>query len=52
MVAGHAVLSRLICDGALVRVPVPADERRTGAELVHYGGDIAEPAPTVALVTT
>lgn len=51
-IVGHAVLSQLLYAGALVQVSVLADDRRTGAELTYHGGDIAELALAVALVTT
>ncbi|WP_111768544.1 cytochrome c oxidase assembly protein [Nakamurella deserti] len=49
-VAGHAVLSQLLYAGVL-DVPVPADQRRGAAELMYYGGDIAELLVAVALVS-
>jgi putative membrane protein len=51
-IAGHAVLSQLLYAGALVQVPVPTAELRGGADLMYYGGDIAELLLAVALVTT
>jgi putative membrane protein len=52
-IAGHAVLSQLLYAGAfVVDVPVPPDQRRGGAELMYYGGDIAELLLALALVTT
>lgn len=51
-IVGHAALSQLLYAGALVQVSAPADDRRTGAELMYYGGDVAELALAVALVTT
>lgn len=51
-ITGHAVLSQLLYAGAFVDVPVPADQRRGGAELMYYGGDIAELLLALALVTT
>ncbi|XVV17336.1 cytochrome c oxidase assembly protein [Actinoplanes sp. CA-131856] len=50
-VAFHAVLSQLMYAGALVDLPVPAAERRGGADLMYYGGDIAELMLAAALVT-
>ncbi len=49
-VAGHAVLSQLLYAGVLP-VPVPADQRRGAAELMYYGGDIAELLLAFALVS-
>jgi putative membrane protein len=49
-IAAHATLSQLIYAGA-VDVAVPAAERRTGATLMYYGGDIAELILAFALVT-
>lgn len=51
-VAFHAVLSQLMYAGLLVDLPVPDDQRRGGAELMYYGGDIAELLLAFALVTT
>jgi putative membrane protein len=51
-IAGHAVLSQLLYAGALVHVPVPTAELRGGADLMYYGGDIAELLLALALVTT
>ncbi|MEV4351300.1 cytochrome c oxidase assembly protein [Actinoplanes sp. NPDC049596] len=50
-IAFHAVLSQLIYAG-LVDLPVPAADRRAGAELMYYGGDIAELLLAAALVAT
>lgn len=49
-VAGHAVLSQLLYAGVL-EVPVPDDQRRGAAELMYYGGDIAELLVALALVS-
>lgn len=51
-IAAHAVLSQLMYAGLFVHLPVPADQRRGGAELMYYGGDIAELMLAFALVTT
>jgi putative membrane protein len=48
-VAGHAVLSQLLYAGAYVDLPVGADDRRAGATLLYYGGDLAELALAAAL---
>lgn len=49
-VAGHAVLSQLMYGGFGVAVPAPAAQIRGGAELMYYGGDIAELLLAGALV--
>lgn len=51
-ILGHAVLSQLLYAGAFVRVPVSAQELRGGAELMYFGGDIAELLLALATVTT
>lgn len=51
-VAAHAVLSQLMYAGVAVEVAVPAADRRAGATLMYYGGDIAELLLAVALVST
>ncbi len=51
-IAFHAVLSQLMYAGLVVDVPVPDDQRRGGAELMYYGGDLAELLLAFALVTT
>ncbi len=51
-IACHAILAQLMYAGALVAVDVPAAELRGGAELMYYGGDIAELLLAFALVTT
>jgi putative membrane protein len=50
-ITAHAVLSQLIYAG-VVDVGVSAVERRAGATLMYYGGDIAELLLAVALVTS
>jgi putative membrane protein len=50
-VAAHAVHSQLIYAG-IVDVAVPAAERRAGATLMYYGGDIAELLFAFALVAS
>lgn len=49
-IAFHSMLSQLMYAGILVDLPVPAAERRGAAELMYYGGDIAELLLAVALV--
>ncbi|MEV8510209.1 cytochrome c oxidase assembly protein [Actinoplanes sp. NPDC051475] len=41
-IAFHSTLSQLMYAGILVDVPAPAAERQGAAELMYYGGDIAE----------
>jgi putative membrane protein len=51
-IAFHAVLSQLMYAGLFVDLPVPADQRRGAAELMYYGGDVAELLLAFALVST
>ncbi|KAB8196374.1 cytochrome c oxidase assembly protein [Nonomuraea phyllanthi] len=51
-IAVHSGLSQLMYAGVWVDVPVPGDERRGAAEIMYYGGDIAELLLALALVTT
>lgn len=51
-IAAHATLAQLLYAGALVAVDVPAAERRGAAEIMYYGGDIAELLLAFALVST
>jgi putative membrane protein len=51
-IAFHAILSQLMYAGIVVDLPIPADQRRGGAELMYYGGDIAELLLAFALVST
>ncbi|WP_251152881.1 cytochrome c oxidase assembly protein [Cellulosimicrobium sp. Marseille-Q4280] len=51
-IAAHAVLAQLLYAGAFVAVPGPAADRRTGAELMYYGGDLAVVLLALALVST
>ncbi|MED7926064.1 cytochrome c oxidase assembly protein [Nonomuraea sp. LP-02] len=41
-VAAHAGLSQLMYAGLWVDLPVPAAQRTGGAEIMYYGGDLAE----------
>ncbi|GAA4223988.1 putative membrane protein [Streptosporangium album] len=50
-VAVHATLSQLMYAGLLVDVPVPPDQLRGAAEIMYYGGDIAELLLAFALVS-
>jgi putative membrane protein len=51
-VAAHSALSQLMYAGVLGNADIPAAELRGAATLMYYGGDIAELALAVALVTT
>ncbi|TDD55331.1 cytochrome c oxidase assembly protein [Nonomuraea terrae] len=50
-IAVHAVLSQLMYAGLLVDLPVPDEQRRGAAEIMYYGGDLAELLLAVALAT-
>lgn len=50
-VAGHAVLAQLLYAG-VVPVPTTEADRRAGADLMYYAGDIAELLLALALVST
>jgi len=50
-ILAHAVVSQLLYAG-LVGGPIPAPERRGAAELMYYGGDIAEIMLALAILTT
>ncbi|MEU4693870.1 cytochrome c oxidase assembly protein [Actinoplanes sp. NPDC023714] len=49
-VAFHSIFSQLLYAG-VIDVPAAAEERRGGAELMYYGGDIAELLLAAALVS-
>ncbi|MEQ4305941.1 cytochrome c oxidase assembly protein [Plantactinospora sp. B6F1] len=51
-IALHAVVSQLIYGGYWVHIAAPVAEVRTGAEIMYYGGDIAELLLAAALVAT
>ncbi len=51
-VALHAVFSQLLYGGFLIGVHAPVEQVRGGAELMYYGGDIAELLLAGALVAT
>ena len=51
-VAGHAVLAQLLYAGAFVQVPTTEADRRAGADLMYYAGDIAELLLALAMVST
>ncbi|MFJ9442858.1 cytochrome c oxidase assembly protein [Kitasatospora sp. NPDC101235] len=49
-VAVHAVVSQLMYGGFWVDIHAPVDQVQTGAEIMYYGGDIAELLLALALV--
>ncbi|MEU3414381.1 cytochrome c oxidase assembly protein [Streptomyces sp. NPDC006658] len=51
-IAVHAVAAQLMYGGFWVDVHAPASEVRGGAEIMYYGGDIAELLLAAALVAT
>ncbi|WP_320067954.1 cytochrome c oxidase assembly protein [Micromonospora sp. RTGN7] len=51
-VAGHAALAQLMYAGLAVDVPAPPDDLRAGATVMYYGGDLAEIALALTLLTT
>lgn len=51
-IAVHAGLSQLMYAGLYVRIPVPPDQLQAGAQLMYYGGDIAELLLALAMVST
>lgn len=51
-VAFHAAFSQLLYGGFLIGVHAPVDQVRGGAELMYYGGDLAELLLAGALVAT
>ncbi|MFB9350475.1 cytochrome c oxidase assembly protein [Streptomyces heliomycini] len=51
-VTAHAVISQLMYGGFRVDVHAPVPEVRGGAEIMYYGGDIAELLLAAALVAT
>ncbi|MYR44742.1 cytochrome c oxidase assembly protein [Streptomyces sp. SID5910] len=51
-IAAHALLSQAMYGGFLVDVHAPVDQVRRGAEIMYYGGDIAELLLAAALVST
>jgi putative membrane protein len=48
----HSVLAQMLYAGWHVAVPAPASQLQRGAELMYYGGDIAEMLLAFALVTS
>ncbi|WP_129842155.1 cytochrome c oxidase assembly protein [Streptomyces sp. RFCAC02] len=51
-IAAHAVVAQLLYGGFWTRVHVPVAELRGGAEIMYYGGDLAELLAAAALVAT
>ncbi|MEU8272284.1 cytochrome c oxidase assembly protein [Sphaerisporangium sp. NPDC049002] len=51
-VAVHATLSQLMYAGILVDIPAPTAQLRGGAEIMYYGGDVAELLLAFAMVST
>ena len=51
-IAAHAVIAQLMYGGFLIDVHAPIAQVRGGAEIMYYGGDIAELLLAAALVTT
>ncbi|MEV6833964.1 cytochrome c oxidase assembly protein [Streptomyces sp. NPDC051133] len=51
-VAAHAVLAQLMYGGFWVYVHAPVEQVQGGAEIMYYGGDIAELLLAAALVAT
>lgn len=51
-IAVHAGLSQLMYAGVGVDLPVPAEERRGAAEIMYYGGDLAELLLALALASS
>ncbi|GAB3716187.1 cytochrome c oxidase assembly protein [Mariniluteicoccus flavus] len=48
----HALLAQAIYGGLWTQVPATPAERRAGADLMYYGGDIAELGLALAMVST
>jgi putative membrane protein len=51
-IAAHAALSQLLFAGVVGDAAIPDADRRAGATLLYYGGDLAELLLAAALVTT
>jgi putative membrane protein len=51
-VVAHSVLAQMLYGGLFVTVPAPAFQIQRGAELMYYGGDIAEMLLAFAMVST
>ncbi|MDW4906727.1 cytochrome c oxidase assembly protein [Streptomyces sp. ADMS] len=51
-IAAHAVISQLMYGGFGINIHAPVEQVQRGAEIMYYGGDIAELLLAVALVAT
>ncbi|AMW13766.1 cytochrome C oxidase assembly protein [Streptomyces qaidamensis] len=51
-IAAHAVISQLMYAGFRVDIHAPVDQVQGGAEIMYYGGDLAELLLAAALVAT
>ncbi|MEW2805866.1 cytochrome c oxidase assembly protein [Streptomyces massasporeus] len=51
-IAAHAVISQLMYGGFWVDIHAPVDQVQGGAEIMYYGGDLAELLLAAALVAT
>jgi putative membrane protein len=51
-ITGHAVLAQLLYAGALPHVDAAPADLRAGADLMYYGGDLAELLLALAMVST
>ncbi|MEW2614730.1 cytochrome c oxidase assembly protein [Streptomyces sp. NPDC047880] len=51
-IAAHAVISQLMYGGFWVDIHAPVDQVQGGAEIMYYGGDLAELLLAAALVST
>jgi putative membrane protein len=51
-IAAHAVIAQLMYGGFWVDIHAPVDQVQAGAEIMYYGGDIAELLLAAALVAT
>ncbi|MFF9391562.1 cytochrome c oxidase assembly protein [Streptomyces griseoluteus] len=51
-IAAHALIAQALYGGFFTDVHAPIDQVRRGAEIMYYGGDIAELLLAAALVTT
>jgi len=51
-ITGHAVISQLMYGGFWVDIHAPIHQVQAGAEIMYYGGDIAELLLAAALVST
>ncbi|MFI9122979.1 cytochrome c oxidase assembly protein [Streptomyces bikiniensis] len=51
-IAAHAIISQLMYGGFWVDIRAPVPQVRAGAEIMYYGGDVAELLLAAALVST